>query len=92
MFQVPSSNDGLRFHSNLFTDNQWQEAVFEKCLKSGVKKLAAKKMLLADPRGNAVSNFFNSIFIVRQVVSLFSGINVQWPKVLSRQVFEKSEL
>ena len=92
MFQVPSSNDGLRFHSNLFTDNQWQEAVFEKCIKSGVKKLAAKKKLLADPRGNAVSNLFNAIFIVRQVVLLFSGINVQWPKVLSCQVFEKSEL
>ena len=69
MFQVPSSNEGLLFHSDLFTDNQWQEAVFEECTKSGVKKLAAKKnkKLLADPRGNAVSNFFNLIFIVRQV-------------------------
>ena len=84
MFQVPSSNDGLRFHSNLFTDNQWQEA--------GLKSSRQKKKLLADPRGNAVSNLFNAIFIVRQVVLLFSGINVQWPKVLSCQVFEKSEL
>jgi len=29
MFQVPSSNEGLIFHSNLFTDNQWQEGSFE---------------------------------------------------------------
>ena len=29
MFQIPSSNEGLIFHSNLFMDNQWQEAVFE---------------------------------------------------------------
>ena len=29
--------------------------------------------------------FFYSIFIVKQVVLLFSGINVQWPKVLSSQ-------
>ena len=79
MFQVPSSNEGLIFHSNLFTDNQWQEAVFEKCIKSGVKKLAAKKKLLVDHPGNTVSNFFNTIFIVKQVVLLFSGINVQWP-------------
>ena len=43
MFQVPSSNEGLLFHSDVFTDNQWQEAVFEECTKSGVKKLAAKK-------------------------------------------------
>ena len=52
MIQVPSSNKGLIFHSNLFTDNQWQEAVFEKCIKSGVKKLVAKEELLADHRGN----------------------------------------
>ena len=43
-----------------------------------------------DHRGNAVSNFFNSIFIVKQVVLLFSGINVQWPKVLFSQVFKKT--
>ena len=39
MFQVPSSNEGLICHSHLFTDNQWQEAVFEKFVKSGDKKL-----------------------------------------------------
>ena len=48
--------------------------------KRGYKARSKKKKLLADPRGNAVSNFFNSIFLVRQVVLLFSGINVQWPK------------
>ena len=45
--------------------------------KAGLKNSRQKKNLLADPRGNAVSNFFNSIFIVKQVVLLFSGINVQ---------------
>ena len=92
MFQVPSSNEGLIFHSNLFTDNQWQEAEFEKCVKSGAKKLTAEKDLLADHRGNAVSNFFKSIFIVKRVVLLFWGINVQWPKVLFNLLgFWKSE-
>ena len=96
MFQVPSSNDGLRFHSNLFTDNQWQEAVFEKRIKSWDKKLCKKLTtekwnLIADHRGNAVSNFFESIFIVkRQVLLLFSGINVPLPKVIFSQVFEKA--
>ena len=91
MFKVPSTNEGFVFHSNLFTDNQWQEAVFEKYIKSGDKKLIAEKgNLLADNRGKAVSNFFKSIFIVKQVVLLFSGINVQWPKVLFSQVFEKA--
>ena len=91
MFQVPSSNEGLIFHSNLFTDNQWQEAVFEKCIKSGDKKLTEEKgNLFADHCGNVVSNFFKSIFIVKQVVLLFSGINVQWPKVLFSQFFEKT--
>ena len=61
--------------------------------KSAVKKLAAEKgNLLADQRRNAVSNFFNSTFRVKQVVLLFSGINVQLPKVLSSQVFKKSKL
>ena len=31
--KVPSSNKHLIFPSILFTDNQWQEAVFEKCKK-----------------------------------------------------------
>ena len=31
--KVPSSNKHLIFSSILFTDNQWQEAVFEKCKK-----------------------------------------------------------
>ena len=75
MFKVPSSHEGFVFHSNLFTDNQWQEAVFEKGIKSGDKKLTAEKgNLLADHRGNAVSNFFKLIFIVKQIILLFSGI------------------
>ena len=60
-------------------------------LKRGEKLTAEKGNLLAGHRGgNAVSNFFKSIFIVKQVVLLFSGINVQWPKVLFSQVFEKA--
>ena len=49
--------------------------------------------MLADHRGNAVFNFFKSIFVVKQVVMLFSGINghkCTMTKVLFRQVFEKS--
>ena len=47
--------------------------------------------MLADHRGNAVSNFLKSIFIVkRQVLLLFSGINVPLPKVIFSQVFEKA--
>ena len=62
MFQVPISNKLLIFHANLFTDNQWQEAVFEKCIKRGDKKFTAEKgNLIVDHRGNAVSNFFKSI-------------------------------
>ena len=50
--------------------------MFEKCIKSGDKKFTAEKGdLLADHRGNAVSNFFKSIFVVKQVVLFFSGIN-----------------
>ena len=75
-------------------DNQWQGAVFEKCIKSGDEKLTVEKAnLLADHRGNAVSNFLKSISmvkIVKEVVLLFSGITVQWPKILFSQVFEKS--
>ena len=37
---------------------------------------AEKRNLLADHRGNVVSNFFKSIFIARQVVLIFSGIHV----------------
>ena len=91
MFQVPSSNKFLIFHLNLFTDNQWQEAIFEKCIKSGDKKLTAEKgHFRAAHRGNAVSNFFKSIFIAKRVVLLFSGINVPLPKVIFSQVFEKA--
>ena len=35
-------------------------------------------------------NFLKSIFIVKQVVLLLSGLNAQWPKVLFSQVFEKA--
>ena len=64
---------------------------FEKCIKSRDKKLTAEEgNLLADHRENAVSNLFISIFIVKQVALLFSGINVQRPKVLFSQVFEKA--
>ena len=38
MFQVPCSNEGLIFYSNLFTDNQWQEAVVENCIKHDKKR------------------------------------------------------
>ena len=40
----------------------------------------------------AVSIFLRLIFRVKQVVLLFSGINLPLPKVLFSQVFEKSEL
>ena len=83
--KVPSSNKRLIFLSILFTDNQWQEALFEKCKKAGKSSQQRKEIVLADHRGNAVSNFFKSIFIVKQVVLLFSGKNVQWPKVLFSQ-------
>ena len=60
-------------------------------MKSGDKKLSKKGNLLADHRGNAVSNFLKSIFIVkRQVLLLFSGINVPLPKAILSQVFEKA--
>ena len=46
---------------------------WEYCIKSGGKKLTAEKgNLLADHRGNAVSYFLKSIFMVKQVVLLFS--------------------
>ena len=56
--------------------------MYKKCIKSRDKKFTAEKgNLLADHRGNAVSNFFKSIFIVKQVVLLFSGINGhKWTK------------
>ena len=38
---------------------------------------AEKGNLLADYYGNAVSNFFKLIFMVKPIVLLFSGINVQ---------------
>ena len=46
--------------------------------------------MLADHLGNAVSNFLKVIFIVKQVVLLFSGINLQIAKVIFSQVFEKA--
>ena len=56
-----------------------------------MKSSAEKGNLLAEQRGNAVSNFLKSIFIVkRQVLLLFSGINVPLPKVIFSQVFEKA--
>ena len=65
--------------------------IWEISIKSRDKKLTAKKgNLLADHGGNAISNFFKSIFIVKQVVLVFSGINVQWPKVLFSKVVEKA--
>ena len=73
MFQVPSLNKRLIFRAILFTGNYWQEAVFEKRIKSWDKKLCKKLTtekwnLIADHRGNAVSNFFESIFMLKQVV------------------------
>ena len=35
VIKVPSSNKRLIFPSLLFTHNQWQEVVFEKCKKAG---------------------------------------------------------
>ena len=55
--------------------------IWEMYKKRGKKLTAEKGNLLADHRGNVVSDFFKSIFIVKQMVLLFSGINVQWPKV-----------
>ena len=37
MFQVPSLNKRLIFRAILFTGNHWQEAVFEKRIKAGIK-------------------------------------------------------
>ena len=60
--KVPSSNKRLIFPSILFTDNQWQEVVFEKCKKSQGKLTADKGNLLAEHRGNAVSKLFQINF------------------------------
>ena len=73
MFQVPSLNKRLIFRAILFTGNHWQEAVFEKRIKSWDKKLCKKLTtekwnLIADHHGNVVSNFFESIFMLKQVV------------------------
>ena len=91
MFQVPSSNKRLISIQIIYGQPVTRSRIWEG-IKSGDKKLTAEKVnLLADHCGNAVSNFFKSIFIVKQVVLLFSGINVQWPKVLfSPKVFEKA--
>ena len=90
--KVPSSNKRLIFPSILFTDNQWQEVVFEKYKKAGKSSQQRKEICLRTTVETPFLNFFKSIFTVKQVVLLFSGINVQWPKVLSSQVFKKSEL
>ena len=90
MFQVPSSNKRLISIQIIYGQPVTRSRIWES-IKSGDKKLTAEKVnLLADHRGNAVSNFFNSIFIEKQVVLLFSDINVQWPKVRFSQVFEKT--
>ena len=44
--KVPSSNRRLSFPSILFTDNQWQEAVFEKCKKAGKRSQQRKETCL----------------------------------------------
>ena len=88
--EVPSSNKRLVFPSILFTDNQWQEVVFEKYKKAGKSSQQRKEICLRTTVETPFLNFFKSIFIVKQVVLLFSGINVQWPKVLFSQVFEKA--
>ena len=87
--KVPSSNKRLIFPSILFTDNQWQEVVFEKYKKAGKSSQQRKEICLRTTVETPFLNFFKSIFIVKQVVLLESGINVQWPKVLFSQVFEK---
>ena len=44
--KVPSSNERLIFPSILFTDNQGQEAVFEKCKKGGKSSQQRKEICL----------------------------------------------
>ena len=84
--KVPCSNKRLIFPSILFTDNQWQKVVFEKHKKAGKGE---KEICLRTTVETSFLNFFKPIAIVKQVVLLFSGINVKWPKVLFGQVFEK---
>ena len=85
--KVPSTNKRLIFPSILFTDNQWQEVVFEKYKKAGKSSQQRKEICLRTTVETPFLNFFKSILLV---VLLFSGINVQWPKVLFSQVFEKA--
>ena len=47
--EVPSSNKRLVFPSILFTDNQWQEVVFEKCKKAGKSSQWRKEICLRTP-------------------------------------------
>ena len=63
MFQVPCSNEGLIFHSNLFTDNQRQEAVFENCIKSEERRKEICLRTIMETM--AVSNFLRLIFRVK---------------------------
>ena len=88
--KVPISNKRLIFPSILFTDNQWQEVVFEKSKKAGKNSQQRIEICLRTTMETPFLNFFKSIFIVKQVVLSFSGINVQWPKVIFSQVFEKA--
>ena len=88
--KVPSTNKRLIFPSTVFTDNQWQEIVFEKYKEAGKSSQQRKEICLRTTVETPFLNFFKSIFIVKQVVLSFSGINVQEPKVLFSQVFEKA--
>ena len=90
-------NKRLIFPSILFKDNQWEKAVFEKCknflhFPAERAKAHSRERKFACGPPNTVSNFFKSSLIVKQVVLLFSGINVQWPKVHFQSGLWKSEL
>ena len=90
-------NKRLIFPSILFKDNQWEKAVFEKCknflhFPAERAKAHSRERKFAWGPPNTVSNFFKSSLIVKQVVLLFSGINVQWSKVHFQSGLWKSEL
>ena len=63
--KVPSSNKRLIFPSILFTDNQWQEVVFEKDKKAGKSSEQRKEICLRTTMETSFLNFFKSFFIVK---------------------------
>ena len=75
--KVPSTNKRLIFPLILFTDNQRQEIVFTKYKEAWKSSQQRKEICLRTTVETPFLNFFKSIFIVKQVVLSFSGINVQ---------------